>query len=103
MAGDEKCKLKLLIGSPKLGGHMEVKEAQGMMILPSTLTEQAQTSQITDCHIGNPCEIVCDPRVIINSPMIRRSYGYDKKERLKLPLLIELALMEGELGLEELP
>ncbi|GKC02254.1 fructose-bisphosphate aldolase, class I [Tanacetum coccineum] len=49
-----------------------------------SLTEQAQTSQITDCHVGNPCEIVCDPRVIINSPMIRRSYGYDKKERIYL-------------------
>ncbi|GJU00727.1 retrovirus-related pol polyprotein from transposon TNT 1-94 [Tanacetum coccineum] len=55
------------------------------------LLEQAQMSQITDCHIGNPCEIVCDPRVIISSPMIRRSYGYDKKEcgkPIRLPAIV---------------
>ncbi|GKD26857.1 hypothetical protein Tco_1233071 [Tanacetum coccineum] len=35
---------------------------------------------ITDCQAGNPCEFNCDPRAIINPPIIKRMYGQDQKE-----------------------
>ncbi|GKA30810.1 hypothetical protein Tco_0717115, partial [Tanacetum coccineum] len=38
---------------------------------------------ITDCQAGNPCEFNCDPRAIINPPIIKRMYGHDLEERVE--------------------
>ncbi|GKE09277.1 hypothetical protein Tco_1412828 [Tanacetum coccineum] len=76
--------IKLFIGQVKQGITRGLEKAQGKMGFYTILTLKRSTDvSITDCHAGNPCEIVCDPRVLINSPMIRRSYGYDKKERVE--------------------
>ncbi|GKG05149.1 hypothetical protein Tco_0325235, partial [Tanacetum coccineum] len=37
---------------------------------------------ITDCHVGNPCEISSDLTDENDLPMIGRLYGYDQEERV---------------------
>ncbi|GKA40165.1 hypothetical protein Tco_0732758 [Tanacetum coccineum] len=39
-------------------------------------THRSNTKRhIMDCQLGNPCEIVCDPRATIHSPMIKEMIG----------------------------
>ncbi|GKC84115.1 hypothetical protein Tco_1139832, partial [Tanacetum coccineum] len=41
-------------------------------------THRSNTKRhIMDCQLGNPCEIVCDPRATIHSPMIKEMEGTD--------------------------
>ncbi|GKF03913.1 hypothetical protein Tco_0034581, partial [Tanacetum coccineum] len=57
---------------------VDVKKAQGMGIFRlESLLEKAQGVTITDCHAGNPCVHICDPRVENYSPMIENLYGRD--------------------------
>ncbi|GJT66874.1 hypothetical protein Tco_1018354 [Tanacetum coccineum] len=57
---------------------VDVKKAQGMGIFRlESLLEKAQGVTITDCHAGNPCVHICDPRVENYSPMIESLYGRD--------------------------
>ncbi|GJX91178.1 hypothetical protein Tco_0344504 [Tanacetum coccineum] len=42
----------------------------------SGYTHRSNTKRhIMDCQLGNPCEIVCDPRATIHSPMIKEMIG----------------------------
>ncbi|GJV08569.1 hypothetical protein Tco_1346225 [Tanacetum coccineum] len=47
-----------------------------------TLTKKEQGVSITDCHVGNPCEISSDLTDENDLPMIGRLYGYDQEERV---------------------
>ncbi|GKD00855.1 hypothetical protein Tco_1171129 [Tanacetum coccineum] len=41
-------------------------------------THRSNTKRhIMDCQLGNPCEIVCNPRATIHSPMIEEMEGTD--------------------------
>ncbi|GKB06641.1 hypothetical protein Tco_0834874, partial [Tanacetum coccineum] len=46
------------------------------------LTKKEQGVSITDCHAGNPCEILSDLTDENDLPMIGRLYGYDQEERV---------------------
>ncbi|GKA62520.1 hypothetical protein Tco_0762039 [Tanacetum coccineum] len=74
----------ILIGQDKKECHVDTKEAQGNVGFYSTTTHKTSTNiSITDCHAGNPCEIVSDPRAKINSSIIEKLYGGDKRERVE--------------------
>ncbi|GKD80628.1 hypothetical protein Tco_1347467, partial [Tanacetum coccineum] len=47
-----------------------------------TLIKKEQGVSITDCHAGNPCEILSDLTDENDLPMIGRLYGYDQEERV---------------------
>ncbi|GJX75498.1 hypothetical protein Tco_0314093 [Tanacetum coccineum] len=55
---------------------LEIAQGMGIFTLES-LSEKAQGVTITDCHAGNPCVHICDPRVENYSPMIESLYGRD--------------------------
>ncbi|GJR56328.1 hypothetical protein Tco_1406849 [Tanacetum coccineum] len=64
--------------NPSKRGHVGLKIAQGIGIFTlESLLEKAQGVTITDCHAGNPCVHICDPRVENYSPMIESLYGKD--------------------------
>ncbi|GJR80338.1 hypothetical protein Tco_0151123 [Tanacetum coccineum] len=68
---------RLLLVNQARKCHVEERKAQGLIKFTlSVLSKEAQSSNHTDATLAI---------------------------RLNLPLLIELGLMEGELGLEELP
>ncbi|GKF20708.1 hypothetical protein Tco_0069346, partial [Tanacetum coccineum] len=60
----------------RLGSNFEMlrgyKEAQEEVGICKEVTQRKSTNvSITECHVGNPCELSLDPRAIIHSPMIR--------------------------------
>ncbi|GKE86809.1 hypothetical protein Tco_1560551, partial [Tanacetum coccineum] len=64
--------------NPSKRGYVGLKISQGMGIFTlESLSEKAQGVTITDCHAGNPCVHLCDPRVENYSPMIESLYGRD--------------------------
>ncbi|GKE33404.1 hypothetical protein Tco_1452726 [Tanacetum coccineum] len=77
---DKSVKSSSLIGSlmPR-----RLKEAQEMMIFALDHSHNKHKGHIKDCQLGNPCEFNCDPRAIINPPIIKRTYGHDLEERVE--------------------
>ncbi|GJY76398.1 hypothetical protein Tco_0481514, partial [Tanacetum coccineum] len=64
---------KALIGSLKQEGHVEEgkhKRKLGFALESLIMTAQELTM---DCHAGNPCEFICDPRDDNNDQMIGMS------------------------------
>ncbi|GJV94072.1 hypothetical protein Tco_1541885 [Tanacetum coccineum] len=76
--GRVKRQVKLFIGQVKQGITRGLEIAQGMGIFTlESLLEKAQGVTIMDCHAGNPCMYICDPRVENYSPMIESLYDRD--------------------------
>ncbi|GJV91505.1 hypothetical protein Tco_1539318, partial [Tanacetum coccineum] len=89
----------LINNKPELGqiSHIEAHHWSSQAIKPRgceearkndwvyfRITHTTSTNvSITDCHAGNPCEFICDPRAQNHSPMIEDLYGYDWQERGK--------------------
>ncbi|GJS60038.1 hypothetical protein Tco_0654822 [Tanacetum coccineum] len=81
-----KCfKSTLQVSSSLIGSLMprRLKEAQEMMIFALDHSHNKHKGHIKDCQLGNPCEFNCDPRVIINPPIIKRTYRHDLEERVE--------------------
>ncbi|GJV45599.1 hypothetical protein Tco_1430135 [Tanacetum coccineum] len=61
---------------PTRNATLDDEEAQGKMgFALNLLTKLTQVSHHTDCHAGNPCELVNDPRVKICDPIIEEIQG----------------------------
>ncbi|GKA59151.1 reverse transcriptase domain-containing protein [Tanacetum coccineum] len=61
---------------PTRNATLNDEEAQGKMgFALNLLTKLTQVSHHTDCHVGNPCELVNDPRVKICDPIIEEIQG----------------------------
>ncbi|GKD59608.1 hypothetical protein Tco_1297117 [Tanacetum coccineum] len=81
-----KCfKSTLQVSSSLIGSLMprRLKEAQEMMIFALDHSHNKHKGHIKDCQLGNPCEFNFDPRVIINPPIIKRTYRHDLEERVE--------------------
>ncbi|GKC66724.1 hypothetical protein Tco_1099322 [Tanacetum coccineum] len=69
---------KLIGANPHGECHVGLEIAQGMGIFTlESLSEKAQGVTITDCHAGNPCVHIYDPRVENYSLMIESLYDRD--------------------------
>ncbi|GJX94371.1 reverse transcriptase domain-containing protein [Tanacetum coccineum] len=77
--GKEKLvKSKALIGSLSSNASLDLVKAQReWKFALQVLSEKAQGVTITDCHAGNPCVHICDPRALNHDPMIRKMNDRD--------------------------